>query len=964
MTERSKLAATYRLQFNREFTFDDARKIIPYLHKLGVTHVYASPFFKARAGSMHGYDIVDHNALNPEIGNASDFRAYVETLHEYGMGQIVDIVPNHRGVGGDDNMWWLDVLENGEASRYANYFDIDWHPVNSALRNKVLLPFLGNYYGTVLDNGELKLEFDPDKGTFSVYYYEHRFPIDPQTYNQILNIAHNLLVQQSDFDPHVADEFRVLISEFRTLPRRTSVSSRRRQQRWEKTAELKKRLASLTETRQCLRDCIAQALVKFNGIPENPNSFEMLHRLLESQAYRLAYWLVAADEINYRRFFDINDLAGIRVEQREVFDENHRLIKQLVRDDQVDGLRIDHPDGLTDPYRYYCDLQKLIRETRPDDGNENTKFPIFVEKILASYERLPTEWPVSGTTGYETAYLLNGLLVYPGSERDMTLLYERITGNRQDFDELLYESKRKIMRSALASELTVLANLLYMITRRSRHTRDFTYHGLRSALAEVVACFPVYRTYITQKTIGKEDRRYEQWAIAQAKKRSLVADVQVFDFIASLLTYDYQEPYSPGVRRRINQFCLRFQQYTSPVMAKGMEDTSFYIFNHLVSLNDVGFNPRIYAISVDAFHYENLQRVNQWPGAMVGTSTHDSKRGEDVRARINVLSEVPGEWKQHLARWKRFNRAKKRRIDERWAPFDNDEYLLYQTLIGCWPLEQLDEESLAVFRQRIQDYMLKAIREAKAHTSWLNPNEEYEEAMHYFVEALLSDPERNPFLTDFLPFQKRLVRFGLLNSLSQTLLKLTVPGVPDVYQGNELWAFNLVDPDNRQPVDYSSRRATLDNLIAGSENGGLPALLHNSVASLEDGRAKLYITWKTLNLRRENPEIFLRGDYRALAVNGPAAEHICAFARAFDGREIIVAAPRWFARLAGGSEGDPLAAGNWKDTLVQTVDGAAEKTFYNVFSGRVAEVFSIDGTDCFRASDLFMDFPVALLVTA
>ena len=961
MTERSKLTSTYRLQFNREFTFDDARKIIPYLHKLGVTHVYASPFFKARAGSMHGYDIVDHNALNPEIGNANDFHTYVETLHEFGMGQIIDIVPNHRGVGGDDNMWWLDVLENGEASRYANYFDIDWHPVNSALRNKVLLPFLGNYYGTVLDNGELQLKFDPDKGAFSVYYYDHRFPIDPQTYHLILNVANHLLAQQNDIEPRVTDELNTLINDFRTLPRRTSVSSRRRQQRREKTAEFKKHLALLTDTRQCFRDCIEQALTGFNGTPENPGSFDMLHRLLELQAYRLAYWLVAADEINYRRFFDINDLAGVRVEQREVFDENHRLIKQLIRDDQVDGLRIDHPDGLTDPYRYYCDLQKLIRENRADDRNEEI-FPIFVEKILASYERLPTDWPVSGTTGYETAFLLNGLLVYPGSERDLTLLYERITGNRLEFDELLYESKRKIMRSALASELTVLANLLYMITRRSRHTRDLTYHGLRSALAEIVACFPVYRTYITQKTIGKEDRRFVQWAIAQAKKRSLVADVQVFDFIASLLIYDFQEQYSTGVRRRINQFCLRFQQYTSPVMAKGMEDTSFYIFNHLVSLNDVGFNPRVYAISVDAFHYENLQRFNQWPNAMVGTSTHDSKRGEDVRARINVLSEVPGEWKQHLARWKRFNRGKKRRIDDRWAPFDNDEYLLYQTLIGCWPVEPLDEDGLGVFRQRTHDYMLKAIREAKAHTSWLNPNEEYEEAMHYFVDAVLTDPERNPFLTDFLPFQRRLVRFGLLNSLSQTLLKLTVPGIPDVYQGNELWAFNLVDPDNRQPVDYSSRCAALDELIRGSENGGLPSLLRNCVENLDDGRAKLYITWKTLCLRRENPEIFIQGDYCGLAVQGPAAEHICAFARAFDGREIIVAAPRWFARLAGGSEGDPLAVSGWAGTVVQAVDGAAEKEFYNVFSGRITDVFSSDGVNCFRASDLFKDFPVALLV--
>ncbi len=958
MTERLKLTATYRLQFNREFTFEDARKIIPYLHKLGVTHVYASPFFKARAGSMHGYDVVDHNALNPEIGNANDFHTYVETLHEHGMGQIVDIVPNHRGVGGDDNMWWLDVLENGEASRYAHYFDIDWHPANSALRGKILLPFLGNYYGTVLDNGELELKFDPDKGTFSVYYYEHRFPIDPQTYNQVLNVANSFLAQQVDVNPQVAEEFGALITDFRSLPRGTSVSSRRRQQRRENAVAYKKRLALLVETSRQLSDCIEQTLAKFNGATGKPNSFELLHRLLESQPYRLAYWLVAADEINYRRFFDINDLAGVRVEEGDVFEENHRLIKQLVRDDQVDGLRIDHPDGLTDPYRYYCDLQKLVGESRFD---KSEKFPVFVEKILASYERLPVDWPVSGTTGYETAYLLNGLFVYPGSEKDLKILYEKVVGNRQDFDELLYESKRKIMRSALASELTVLANLLYMITRRSRHTRDFTYHGLRSALAEIVACFPVYRTYITQQRISKEDRRYVQWAIAQAKKRSLVADVQVFDFIASLLTFDFQERYNPGVRRRIAQFCLRFQQYTSPVMAKGMEDTAFYIYNHLVSLNDVGFNPRGFSISVDAFHYENLQRLHQWPGAMVTTSTHDSKRGEDVRARINVLSEVPGEWKRHLSRWKRFNRGKKKQIDEHRAPFDNDEYLLYQTLIGSWPLETVDEKNLETFRQRVDGYMLKAIREAKAYTSWLNPNEEYEEAMHHFVNALLSDPERNPFLIDFIPFQQRLARFGLLNSLSQTLLKLTMPGVPDIYQGNELWAFNLVDPDNRQPVNYTSRQEALDELVVAEENGTLQDLLRNSIENLQSGRAKLYLTWKILEWRRENPDIFLRGDYQSLAVQGPAAAHICAFSRVLDGREVVVVAPRWFARLAGGSEGDPLLADHWKNTRVQAIEGAAGKAFYNVLSGKPVQVVNDDSVDCFNAVDLFEFFPVALL---
>jgi malto-oligosyltrehalose synthase len=956
--------ASYRLQFNRDFTFADATAIIPYLHMLGVTHVYASPFLKARSGSAHGYDIVDHNALDPEIGDAASFAAYVETLLRHRMGQILDIVPNHMGVGGNDNAWWLDILEHGEASRYASYFDIDWHPVNPVLHNKVLLPFLGDHYGTILEQGELSLGYDSDSGAFSIHYYEHLFPVDPRTYPQILDPAIDTLRQQSRDGHEAFDELGSLIADFRSLPRRTELSAPRRQQRQLGSATCKRRLAELCRTRPAIHSQIRKILERFNGTAGKPESFDLLHRLLESQAYRLAYWLVASDEINYRRFFDINELAGIRMENSEVFRATHRLVHQFAVTGTIIGLRIDHPDGLSDPCGYFRDLQNLIYQTKdssaPDAG---ASCYLLVEKILARHERLPADWPVAGTTGYESAHLLNGLFVYPGSERRLDRLYRRYARSRVDFDELLYESKKLIIRSVLSSELTVLANLLSSIAQTDRHTRDFTNQGLRYALGEVVAHFPVYRTYITSRHISEEDRHYVHWAIAKAKKHTPAADIAVFDFIHDLLILARLDEHSPNIQRRIIQFALRFQQYTAPVMAKGMEDTAFYVYNRLVSLNDVGFDPRVFGISPNAFHHENRQRLADWPSAMVTTSTHDSKRGEDVRARINVLSELANEWRVHLGRWSRINLGRKRLVNDEPAPSRNDEYLLYQTLIGTWPEVSLHAAGPDAFRNRIEFYMLKAVKEAKANTSWINPDEEYEEAVLHFVRALLDDPGRNAFLADFLPFQKRIARFGMLNSLSQTLLKLAVPGVPDIYQGNELWAFNLVDPDNRRRVDYDHRQITLQGLIGASGNGNnLPALLQELLNRIEDGRAKLYLTWKALGLRRQHPRVFSNGQYLDLEPQGLKADHICAFARRLEDREILVAVTRWYARLAGDSDRLPLGRSVWGDTWVEGPEGAQARTYRNVLTGETVPTHQyMDGTRL-KAADLFNCFPIALLI--
>jgi len=956
-------SATYRLQFNRDFTFADATRIIPYLRNLGISHVYASPILKARAGSQHGYDIVDHGVLNPEIGDASDFAAFVDALQCHGMGLILDIVPNHMGVGSDDNTWWLDVLENGEASNYAAYFDIDWHPLNPALHNKILLPFLGDHYGTVLEQGELTLALDPDKGTFSVRYFEHLFPIDPRSYPRILAFRSTRPAQHAGMTRESRKALAALCDACLSLPRRTELSAAQRRKRHQGSMACKRRLAWLCRSDPQVRASLDAVIIHFNGTPGESKSFDPLHRLLEAQAYRLAYWEVAADEINYRRFFDVNDLAGIRMENSEVFAATHRLVRQLLGAGRINGLRIDHPDGLSDPYRYCRDLQHLAGTARAGTGQETDNgVYLLVEKILASYEHLPPDWPVAGTTGYETAHLLNGLFVYPESEPQLTRLNRRYSDQAQGFDELLYGRKMLIMRSMLSSELSVLANLAASIARANRYTRDFTVQSLRTALAEVVACFPVYRTYIARERISEPDRRYIRWAVAQAKKCSPAADIQIFEFIESLLLLGRLTGYSSRVQRQMVQFALRFQQYTAPVMAKGMEDTALYAYNRLVSLNDVGFDPRTFGISIRAFHHANCERLDNWPKSMVTTSTHDSKRAGDVRARINVLSETPDAWRQHLARWSRINRSRKHRVDAALAPSRNDEYLLYQTLLGTWPVEALDAAGLAAFRERIGNYMLKAIRESKLHTAWINPNREYEDAMQHFVDALLAAPGHNAFLADFEPFLQGVLRYGLLNSLSQTLLKLTVPGIPDIYQGNELWAFNLVDPDNRRPVDYDHRRTQLQALVAASQNDpDLQGLLRDMLDHIEDGRAKLYLVWQTLNLRRRYRGVFLEGEYLGLETTGQQAEHLCAFARRLDHRVVLVVAPRWFARLATRSDGFPPGSPGWNETRVECPEGT-RGGYRNILSGERVHTAGDDASPGFTAAELLRHFPVALLV--
>ncbi|MFO7593622.1 MAG: malto-oligosyltrehalose synthase [Pseudomonadota bacterium] len=929
--------ATYRLQLNRDFGFAEAAGLVPYLAALGISHCYLSPYLKARAGSSHGYDIVDHNRLNPELGSRRDFDVLIDTLRSHGMGHILDLVPNHMGVGGDDNQWWLDLLEHGRASPYASFFDIDWYPNKEELRGRVLVPVLGDHYGKVLERGELVVRFDEGHGELSVCYMGHRFPLDPRTYPKVLSINLKRLERQFAKTDMRLQEFKTLLNAFAHLPARSEISAEKIEERRRDHQVYKQQLARLCAEYPEISAHIFANLDFLNGNVEGEPGYNALHRILEAQAYRLAYWRVASDEINYRRFFDINDLAGLSMERGEVFHETHKLVLELVRNGQLDGLRLDHPDGLYDPAGYFERLNAALSEAGAAGRADNQPCYLVAEKILALDERLPEQWPLHGTTGYDFANQVNGLFVYPEAERELDRIYRSFTGTWMPFAEMVYRSKRLVMEVQMFGELATLGRLLDHITECNRNTRDYTGNSLRNALKEIVACFPVYRTYITKGAVSEMDRRYIDQAVTEAKQRSPAADTTVFDFIRNLLQEGAYET-EPARSDEITHFVMRFQQYTAPVTAKALEDTSLYNYNRLLSLNEVGGDPSHFGISLEAFHASAKERIKQWPASMLATSTHDNKRSEDVRARLNVLSEIPALWKKQLGLWSRSNRRHRRQVDTTTAPTRNDEYHLYQTLLGSWPLEPMDEQGLEYYRQRIQDYMRKAIREAKLHTSWINVNEAYEKAVADFVERLLSGGEKNAFLEDFVPFAHNVARLGLYNSLSQTLLKLTTPGVPDIYQGCELWDFSLVDPDNRRPVDYDLRSNLLKALT--DRDSDLAALWPELLENFEDGRAKLLLVQRLLRLRRDHPLLFENGDYLPLEVQGEHAGHLCAFSRRNDEAALIVIAPRWFVSLCGEEQRAPIGQSVWGETAVILPDSHSGTEWTNLLDGaslRLAE---------------------------
>lgn len=985
---------TYRVQFNRHFTFRDALQRVPYWHALGISHLYASPFLAARPESLHGYDISNHNALNPAIGSQEDLRALVDALHAHGMGLILDTVPNHMGIG-NANEYWLDVLENGPSSPFASFFDIDWHPLNSDMANQVLLPILGDQYGTVLERQELQLSYE--NGAFWLHYWETRLPIAPGTYAPILEaVLQRLDPAARSVDPldsealeahsHVL-ELQSILTAIRNLPSRTETDPERIAERQREKEIIKRRLNALVESTPAVAAALAATLADYNGRPGDARSFDRLDELVRAQAYRLAYWRVAAEEINYRRFFDINDLAAIRVELPEVFERTHRLILQLLADGLLNGLRIDHPDGLWDPAGYFRRLQcafllalarQHLRDAEEDwpaiehalsaryeqacrcDPHSLLARPLYVvaEKILGHGEALPDDWPIDGTTGYDFLNQVNGLFVDSANARLFEQIYSAFLRQRTNFTELVLAKKRQVLLVSLVSELNVLAHQLNRLSERTRLYRDFTLNSLTFALREVIACFPVYRTYIAEGVVPPEAVRHIETAIACAKRRAPVTDPSIFDFIRDVLLLRYPGTYSEEDRQAQRDWVQKFQQLTGPVMAKGLEDTTFYIYNRLIALNEVGGEPQRFGSSVAEFHRANAERLKRWPHSMLATSTHDTKRSEDVRARIAVLSELPREWRTALSRWSRLNRRFKTRVEGRVAPDRNEEYLLYQTLLGAWPCAGQGAQLLAAqpdetFVERIVAYMQKAIKEAKVNTSWVNPNQAWDEAVSAFVRQILAVRPDNTFLQEFVPFAERIARYGVWNSLAQTTLKLTAPGVPDTYQGTESWDLSLVDPDNRRPVDYDRYARQLQELTM--HDGDPAALLRVLVAQPADGRIKLWITQRLLQLRRRLPRLFAEGSYQPLQASGVHSEQVVAFARRLEHHTLIVVVPRLVTRLCA-PDAAPVGA-VWQETRLVLPDAN---------HARLSNVLTDERLNTAQAelplAQVFASLPVAVLL--
>lgn len=912
--------STYRLQFNRQFTFQQARAIVPYLHELGVTDCYASPYFQARAESLHGYDITDHNKLNAAIGSRVDYDAWIAELHAHEMGQLLDFVPNHMGVGEAANHWWMDVLENGPSSKYAPYFDIDWHPLKPELHEKVLLPILGDQYGRVLERGELQVHYED--GSFYLCYYEHRFPIAPGTYRYILDIALRNLMPFKAEDFYA--ELQSILTALEYLPRRTESDPERIAERTREKEIIKRRLERRCQEAPQVREAIDAALQEINGTAGDTRSFDTLDALLNGQSYRLAFWRVAAEEINYRRFFDINDLAAIRMELPEVFEDTHGLLFELVGSGAVNGLRIDHPDGLYLPNEYFEKVQKRCAKIVGSAKGQPAIYMVL-EKILTGSETLREDWPVHGTTGYDFANQVAQLLVDGSAETEITKAFHRFLGHSVHFGHLVYAKKRLVMRLSLANDVNVLGNMLDRLSEQNRWFRDFTLDAIGRAVRETIACFPVYRTYLAPGVlINDEDRAVIDRAVRSAKRRNPGIEESVFNYLRDVLLFHFPENVEEEARAAHEHFVLKFQQSTGPIMAKGLEDTAFYIYNRLAALNEVGGEPQQFGLTREAFHERNIVRQRDWPATLLATSTHDTKRSEDVRARMLAISEIPQTWRRALLRWRTANRRWRKTIDDAQAPDANEEYLLYQTLLGVWPIEPSGAAAKTVppeFIDRIQNYMAKALKEAKLNTSWIQPNEPWDSAVHEFVAKILDPSPKNKFLPEFIPVAEEIARLGAINSLTQTVLKFTSPGVPDVYQGNEIWDYSLVDPDNRRPVDYNLRR----KLLCGLKNAKVQELLGN----WPDGRIKLMVTQRLLHLRRNHPEFFRRARYVPVESTGMFSESVVAFMRENEGQFLLVLATRLSSRI-----GFPATAERWQDTAVKIPDSLPIEKMREIFSER------------------------------
>jgi (1->4)-alpha-D-glucan 1-alpha-D-glucosylmutase len=1051
-----RLVATYRLQLHKHFTLHDAAAIVSYLADLGVSHVYCSPYLRAKAGSTHGYDLCDYGQVNPELGGEDAYREFVAALAQHGMGHILDMVPNHMAAS-TQNPWWYDVLENGPNSPYSHFFDIDWQPTKPELHDRLLLPILGRQYGEVLEEHQLAIEFH--QGAFFVRYFDNELPLSPKSVVPMLE--HRLSELETALGGEHPDliELESIITALEHLPSQTARDLASVRERQREKEVIKRRLRELSASSEVIRHHIERNIADYAGPESDPQSVDALDRLLYEQPYRLCHWRAAFDEINYRRFFDINELAAISMEVPEVFWRTHTLVRSLLAEGSLNGLRIDHIDGLFDPERYLLRLQwaylfdlgrrafhrlwadVVAAATPQDNGREaparehapieeaewsrvapealrllceqlglpppeaedlrailgpesaaeapttqttvslpmmqtlRDRQPLYVltEKILGPDEPLPETWPVAGTTGYDFLTTLNGLFVWPQGWDEMVRAYQRFTDFDASYDDVVQDSKRLILRVAMSSELLMLAHGLNRMSEQHRRSRDLTLNMLRLAAREVLVSFPVYRVYPRKEGVSERDRRFVDLAVARAKRQNPNFDPAVFDFVRNVLLLQHPLGLTAAAIAEREVLAGRFQQVTSPVMAKGVEDTSFYVWVPLGSVNEVGGDPRRPTTTAKQLHDHNRERRTRYPLAMLASTTHDTKRSEDVRARLNVLSEIPRDWRNAVQRFSRINRRWCRDVEGEPAPNHRDEYLFYQSLVGIWPLEPPSSQQRAVLVERLQGYMEKATHEAKQRTSWINPNRAYDEAVRDFVAQTLRDSPQNRFLAELQAFHDRIADAGQYNALSQLVLKLLSPGVPDIYQGQEFWDYSLVDPDNRRAVDYGLRHAALVEAERGSLFGSDDAGRHESLphVSLRDSRLKLLVTQRLLKIRRRLAHLWSHGDYVPLDLTGPLADHVIAFGwRGVESQriELVAAVPRFVQKLIdaerSGKEdahapGWPLPATVWDGTSIAwPMVGRLIGT--SAFTGRRHPLEE----SSLPAGDLFSDFPVAVVETA
>lgn len=937
-----RLGATYRLQLHRDFNLEHAASVVGYLHDLGVTDVYSSPLMSAAKGSTHGYDAVDYHRINPELGPEGALEQLSGALARRKMGLLLDWVPNHMGVAIGQNRYWDHVLENGPSSLYADFFDIDWSPARRDLQDRVLLPLLGDQYGRVLERGELRVVWD--ENAFKLAYFERLLPLGPKTLLPLFELALSRL-KIADGGAE-REELESIITALRHLPERHETARELKRERAREVEVFKRRLQLLWQASLPIRAAFEEVLDRVNGNAGSPSSFDLLDNILDRQSYRLSFWQVATEEINYRRFFDVNELAAVRMEDETVFQEAHATLFKLIDAGHVKAVRLDHTDGLYDPYEYFAKLQARFHPTTslepmtPDDLAR--PLPILVEKILQRGEVLPDEWPVDGTTGYEFGVSVRGLWIAPASEEPLTRIYQDITGDRRTFTEHEYECKRHVVRYVLISELNLMAQAAHRIAMQDRHFRDFTLLGLTRALTEIVSAFPVYRTYVRAgKQVSARDERVVRAAVRLARLRNRALSSSVFEFFEELLLLRLEG--TDGQRQAYVAFALRFQQLTGPIMAKALEDTAFYRYSRLICRNEVGDNPGRLTTTPAEFHRENVNRARTWPLSMVTTATHDTKRGEDAAARIAVLSELPAEWEAAVSHWRELTAGARGELEDAPVPEPTLEYAFYQTLVGAWPFGA-SESAAEGLCDRLEQYVLKAAREAKTETSWLNRNEEYEAQLVKFVQSVMHNDE---VVHAVAAFCARIDRAGATNALAQTLLRLCVPGVPDTYQGGELWNQHLVDPDNRRAVDYDLRRGYLADIVRKREEPA--ALAAELLECYADGRIKLWVTHAALRVRRSEPELFAQGDYVPLETDA----HAVAFGRVFEQRELVCVVPRLSVALTPDYRSFPVGE-VWRGRVVR---GVTPGRYRDVLTGR-----KFDVTNQLELGQVFGILPLALLV--